>query len=46
MLVYQESLKPEQDIQYIVQQYFVAGFGPKPILYENDVNGVALGGYN
>ncbi|KAI9494300.1 hypothetical protein BDB00DRAFT_928401 [Zychaea mexicana] len=41
MLVYQESLKPEQDIQYIVQQYCVSGFSPKPILYDNQNHGVA-----
>ncbi|KAI7849131.1 hypothetical protein BDC45DRAFT_521630 [Circinella umbellata] len=42
MLVYQESLKPEQDIQYIIQQYCVSDFSPKPILYDNLNHGVAL----
>ncbi|KAI9254436.1 hypothetical protein BDA99DRAFT_157514 [Phascolomyces articulosus] len=41
MLVYQESLKPEQDIQYIIQQYCVSSFSPKPILYDNQNHGVA-----
>ncbi|KAI8144984.1 Rho GTPase activation protein, partial [Fennellomyces sp. T-0311] len=41
MLVYQESLKPEQDIQYIVQHYCVSSFSPKPILYENQDHGVS-----
>ncbi|KAG2219776.1 hypothetical protein INT45_008867 [Circinella minor] len=41
MLVYQESLKPEQDIQYIIQQYCVSSFSPKPILYDNLNHGVA-----
>ncbi|ORY99354.1 hypothetical protein BCR43DRAFT_455892 [Syncephalastrum racemosum] len=41
MLVYQESLKPEQDIQYIVQQYCVAAFAPKPILYDHYKRGTA-----
>jgi hypothetical protein len=39
----QESLKPDQDIQYIVQQYYVSGFSPKPILYENFYHGIAHG---
>ncbi|KAG0166219.1 hypothetical protein DFQ28_007612 [Apophysomyces sp. BC1034] len=41
IFVHQESLKPEQDIQYIVQQYCVAGFAPKAILYENYYHGTA-----
>ncbi|KAI7882215.1 hypothetical protein K492DRAFT_206369 [Lichtheimia hyalospora FSU 10163] len=41
MLVYQESLKPDHDIQYIVQQYCVSSFSPQPILYENQFHGVA-----
>lgn len=43
MLVYQESLKPETDIQYIVQQYCVGGYTPTPILYVNYNNGIARG---
>ena len=43
MLAYQESLKPEQDIQYIVEQYCVSSFSPKPILYESQSHGVAEG---
>ncbi|CAO3594889.1 unnamed protein product [Absidia cylindrospora] len=43
MVASQEALKPDQDIQYIVQQYYVAGFSPKPILYENFYHGVAHG---
>ncbi|KAF7726518.1 hypothetical protein EC973_008649 [Apophysomyces ossiformis] len=41
IFVYQESLKPEQDVQYIVQQYCVAGFAPKAILYDNYYHGTA-----
>ncbi|KAI8391155.1 uncharacterized protein BYT42DRAFT_610408 [Radiomyces spectabilis] len=41
MLVFQESLKPDQEIQYIVQQYCVAGFSPKALLYENYYHGIA-----
>lgn len=43
MLVYQESLKPDHDIQYIVQQYCVSSFSPQPILYENQFHGVSQG---
>lgn len=43
MLLYQQTLKPEQDIQYIIQQYFVSGFAPKAILYENFYHGHAIG---
>ncbi|CAO3702402.1 unnamed protein product [Rhizopus stolonifer] len=35
MKVFHESLKPDQDIQYIIQQYAVSGFSPKAILYSN-----------
>ncbi|KAI9322799.1 hypothetical protein BX666DRAFT_1898560 [Dichotomocladium elegans] len=41
MLLYQESLKPDQDIQYIVQQYCVSSFSPKPILFESQTYGIA-----
>ncbi|CAO3611018.1 unnamed protein product [Cunninghamella echinulata] len=41
MLANQESIKPDQDIQYIIQHYYVAGFSPKAILYENYYHGVA-----
>lgn len=43
MLLYQQTLKPDQDIQYIIQQYFVSGFAPKAVLYENFYHGHALG---
>lgn len=41
MMVFQESLKPDQDIQFIVQQYAVSGFAPKAILYDNYYHGVS-----
>ncbi|KAI8639298.1 hypothetical protein BD408DRAFT_350253 [Parasitella parasitica] len=41
MMVFQESLKPDQDIQFIVQQYMVSGFSPKAILYENYYHGIS-----
>lgn len=43
MMVFQESLKPDQDIQFIVQQYAVSGFAPKAILYDNYYHGVSHG---
>ncbi|KAG2187338.1 hypothetical protein INT44_005024 [Umbelopsis vinacea] len=42
MLLYQETLKPEQDIQYIIQQYFVSGFAPKSVLYDNFYHGHSI----
>ncbi|OAD66122.1 hypothetical protein PHYBLDRAFT_189378 [Phycomyces blakesleeanus NRRL 1555(-)] len=41
MRLFLESLKPEQDIQYIVQQYCTASFSPKAMLYENYYHGIA-----
>lgn len=43
MMVFQESLKPDQDIQFIVQQYAVSGFAPKAILYDNYYHGISHG---
>lgn len=43
MMVFQESLKPNQDIQYIIQQYAVSGFAPKAILYDNYYHGISHG---
>lgn len=43
MMVFQESLKPDQDIQYIVQQYAVSGFSPKAILYDNYYHSISNG---
>ncbi|KAI8882886.1 hypothetical protein K501DRAFT_323748 [Backusella circina FSU 941] len=40
MAVYQESLKPDQDIQFIVQQYGVSSFSPKAIVYDNYYHGI------
>ncbi|RUP47027.1 hypothetical protein BC936DRAFT_146208 [Jimgerdemannia flammicorona] len=42
MLVYQEALRPEHDVQFIVEQYRTGGFAPKPILYENHYHGTAI----
>lgn len=44
MIVYQEALRPEHDVQFIVEQYRTGGFSPKPVLYENYYHGSAIGG--
>ncbi|OBZ85642.1 Rho-GTPase-activating protein 8 [Choanephora cucurbitarum] len=41
MMIFHESLKPDQDIQFIIQQYAVAGFSPKAIMYENYYHGIS-----
>ncbi|KAI8992497.1 hypothetical protein BDB01DRAFT_903471 [Pilobolus umbonatus] len=41
MMVFLESLKADQDIKYIIQQYAVSGFNPKAILYDNYYHGIA-----
>ncbi|KAG1050075.1 hypothetical protein G6F43_007626 [Rhizopus delemar] len=35
MMLYQETLKPDKDVQMIVEQYRTGQFIPRPILYEN-----------
>lgn len=35
MMLYQETLKPDKDVQMIVEQYRTGQFCPRPILYEN-----------
>lgn len=39
--LFQETLKPEQDIHYIVEQYRTGPFCPKPMIYENYYYGSA-----
>ncbi|KAI8369012.1 hypothetical protein BD560DRAFT_490159 [Blakeslea trispora] len=41
IMVFHESLKPDQDIQFIIQQYAVAGFSPKAILFDHYYHGIA-----
>lgn len=43
MMLYQETLKPDKDVQVIVEQYRTGQFNPKPILYENYFSGTAKG---
>lgn len=42
ILLVQELLKPEQDIQFIVEQLKTGLFCPKPIIYENYYYGSAI----
>lgn len=46
MMLYQETLKPDKDVQFIVEQYRTGQFNPKPILYENYFHGTAMGNTN
>ncbi|KAI8086251.1 uncharacterized protein BX664DRAFT_335319 [Halteromyces radiatus] len=41
MMLYQETLRPEKDVQSIVEQYRTGRFCPRPILYENYFSGTA-----
>ncbi|KAI8375989.1 uncharacterized protein BYT42DRAFT_572998 [Radiomyces spectabilis] len=39
MMLYQETLNPEKDVQFIVEQYHTGRFCPRPIIYENHYHG-------
>ncbi|KAG1279200.1 hypothetical protein G6F65_007301 [Rhizopus arrhizus] len=41
MMLYQETLKPDKDVQIIVEQHRTGQFVPRPILYENYFYGTA-----
>ncbi|CAG8464360.1 17262_t:CDS:10 [Cetraspora pellucida] len=41
LLIYHEALKPEKDIQIIIQHYRTGPFNPKVVLYTNQYNGSA-----
>jgi hypothetical protein len=41
--LFQDTLKPEQDIQYIIEQYRTGPFCPHPLIYENYYYGSATG---
>lgn len=45
-MLYQETLKPDKDVQVIVEQYRTGQFNPKPILYENYFYGAAKGNFD
>ncbi|RIB26485.1 hypothetical protein C2G38_2163220 [Gigaspora rosea] len=40
-LLYNEALKPEQDIKFMIEQYRIGPFNPRVILYRNKYNGSA-----
>lgn len=43
MMLYQETLEPDKDVQFIVEQYRTGQYNPRPILYENYFEGTAKG---
>lgn len=43
MMLYQETLKPDKDVEFIVEQYRTGRFCPRPILYNNFYYGSAMG---
>jgi hypothetical protein len=40
--LFQETLKPEQDIHYIVEQFKTGDYCPRPMIYENYYHGAAI----
>lgn len=40
-MLYQETLKPDKDVQVIVEQHRTGQFCPRPVLYENYFYGAA-----
>ncbi|KAI9264372.1 hypothetical protein BDA99DRAFT_509188 [Phascolomyces articulosus] len=42
MMLYQETLKPDKDVQFIVEQYHTGRFCPRPPLYVNYFHGSAM----
>ncbi|KAI7900385.1 uncharacterized protein BX663DRAFT_458515 [Cokeromyces recurvatus] len=40
MMLYQETLRPDKDVQFIVEQYRTGQFCPRTILYENYFTGI------
>ncbi|KAI9254735.1 hypothetical protein EDC94DRAFT_696706 [Helicostylum pulchrum] len=41
MMLYQETLEPDKDVQFIVEQYRTGQYNPRPVLYENYFDGTA-----
>ncbi|KAI8875948.1 hypothetical protein K501DRAFT_279874 [Backusella circina FSU 941] len=41
IILFQETLKPQQDIQYIIEQYQTGPFCPRPLIYDNYYYGSA-----
>ncbi|KAI9320640.1 hypothetical protein BX666DRAFT_1852099, partial [Dichotomocladium elegans] len=42
MMLYQETLKPDKDVEFIVEQYRTGRFCPKPFIYANFFYGAAM----
>lgn len=40
--LFQEPLKPEKDIHYIVEQFKTGEYCPRPMIYENYYHGAAI----
>ncbi|KAI9031773.1 hypothetical protein CLU79DRAFT_730074 [Phycomyces nitens] len=40
--IYQEAIRPDKEVQFIVEQYRTGRFCPRPILYENHYEGPAV----
>ncbi|KAI9032777.1 hypothetical protein CLU79DRAFT_727913 [Phycomyces nitens] len=43
MMLYQETLRPDQDVRFIVEQYRTGRYCPCPIVYQNHFHGPASG---
>ncbi|KAG0219709.1 hypothetical protein BGX31_011236 [Mortierella sp. GBA43] len=42
LLIFQEALRPSNDVQYIIEQYRTGAFVPMPTLYNNFYHGTGL----
>ncbi|KAF9167823.1 hypothetical protein DFQ26_003017 [Actinomortierella ambigua] len=42
LMLFQEVLRPSQDVLYVIEQYRTGAFVPMPILYENFYHGTGL----
>ncbi|KAI8145913.1 hypothetical protein BJV82DRAFT_602723 [Fennellomyces sp. T-0311] len=42
MMLYQETLKPDKDVEFIVEQYRTGRFCPRPLVYVNFFHGTAM----
>ncbi|KAI7867404.1 hypothetical protein BDF14DRAFT_1803445 [Spinellus fusiger] len=43
MMLYQETLRPDKDVRFIVEQYRTGRYCPKPIIYESYFHGTVSG---
>lgn len=43
LLIFQEALRPTNDVQYVIEQYRTGAFVPMPTLYNNFYHGSGLG---